>query len=85
MAKKVAALSAKALEVLEVLKNSDKALTLADLKASVANLNSSHLTALRNRNLVSADSVEKEVVTVAKRTVNVYTAVEVEVEASEVE
>jgi len=80
MAKKVAALSAKALEVLEVLKTSGKPLTLAELKESVANLNSSHLTALRNRNMVAADSVEKEVVTVAKRTVNVYTAVEVEAE-----
>jgi predicted transcriptional regulator len=77
MAKKVAALSEKALEVLAVLTASDKALTLAELKETVKDLNSSHLTALRNRNLVSADSVEKEVVTVAKRTVNVYTAVEV--------
>jgi len=77
MAKKVAALSEKALEVLAVLTASDKALTLAELKETVKDLNSSHLTALRNRNLVSADSVEKEVVTVAKRTVNVSTAVEV--------
>ena len=78
MAKKVAELSAKSLEALEVLKASEKALTLAELKEVVADLNSSHLTALRNRNLVSADSVEKEVVTVAKRTVNVYSVVKVE-------
>ena len=72
MTKKVAELSAKAKEVLEVLTASKTALTLAELKELVANVNSSHLTALRNRNLVSADKVEKEVVTVAKRTVNTY-------------
>ena len=75
-------LSAKAKEVLEVLRASEKALTLAELKEVVADLNSSHLTALRNRNLVSAEEVEKEVVTVVKRKVNSYsvtaTAEEVE-------
>jgi len=72
MAKKVAELSAKAKEVLEALTNSESALTLAEIKELVPNVNSSHLTALRNRELVSADKVEKEVITVAKRTVNTY-------------
>jgi len=54
------------------------------LKETVADLNSSHLTALRNRDLVSANEVEKEVVTVVKRKVNAYSATAVEV-ADEVE
>ena len=78
MAKKVAELSAKAKEVLEVLTASETALTLAELKTLVADVNSSHLTALRNRGLVAADKVEKEVVTVAKRTVNTYSFVRTE-------
>jgi chromosome segregation and condensation protein ScpB len=69
---KVAELSPKAIEVLEVLTNSDTALTLADIKELVDGVNSSHLTALKNRGLVNADKIEKEVVTVAKRTVNIY-------------
>lgn len=72
------ALSEGAKEVLELLKNSDKALTLADIKETIPTANSSHLTALANRGLVSADKVEKEVATVTKRKVNIYTAVEVE-------
>jgi len=80
MAKKVAALSDKAQEVLEVLTASEVALTLADLKELVDGVNSSHLTALRNRGLVAADKMEKEVVTVAKRTVNTYSIKALEVE-----
>ena len=75
---KVRELSEKAKEVLAVLKASEKALTLAELKEKVENLNSSHLTALRNRNLVSATEVEKEVVTVVKRKVNSYSVVAAE-------
>jgi len=41
--------------------------------------NSSHLTALKNRGLVSSEEIEKEVITVAKRKVNVYTFVETDV------
>ena len=78
------ALSEKALEVLEVLRASAKAMTLAEVKELVADVNSSHLTALANRNLVATDKVEKEVVTVAKRTVNTYTANAVEEATEEV-
>jgi len=75
MAKKVRELSPKAKEVLAVLQASETALTLAELKDLVPNLNSSHLTALANRDLVSTEKVTKEVVTVTKREVNSYTAV----------
>jgi chromosome segregation and condensation protein ScpB len=72
MAKKERALSPEALEVLAVLQDSDTPMTLADIKTVLPNANSSHLTALANRALVSADKVEKEVATVTKRTVNSY-------------
>lgn len=85
MAKKRAELSDGAKQVLEILKNSETPLTLAEIKETMPSANSSHLTALRNRDLVGAESIEKEVVSVAKRTVNVYSAIEVEVEAEETE
>ena len=79
MAKKRAELSAGAKEVFDALKASGASLTLAELKELVPSANSSHLTALRNRDMVSAESTEKEVVTVAKRTVNVYSVAALEV------
>lgn len=72
------ALSEGALKALEILKN-EGAMTLAEMKEKgFEKVNSSHLTALKNRGLVSTESVEKEVTTIAKRTVNVYSAVIVE-------
>lgn len=64
-------LSPKSLEVLEVLKGLDQAVTMNDL--NLDGLNSAHLTALVNRGLVVADKVVVEVATVAKRKVNAYT------------
>jgi len=78
-AKKVKELSDGAKSVLEVLENSDTPLTLAEIKEVFPSANSSHLTALRNRDMVTAEPTEKEVTTVAKRTVNVYSAVETEI------
>lgn len=75
------ALSVEATEILEFVRASESALTLADIKVAFPKANSSHLTALANRNLVSADKIEKEVITVTKRKVNSYTFVPQEVEA----
>lgn len=68
-------LSPTATEVLEVLTKSDAPLTLEEVKEFVPNANPSHLTALRNRGLVSSEKVTKEVPTVVKRKVNEYTFV----------
>ena len=73
MAKKVAPLSKEAKAVYEVLKNAEKPLTLAELAKKVEGLNSAHLTALKNRGLVGAEKVTKEVTVVQKREVNEYT------------
>ena len=69
-------LSPVAKEVLEVLKSAGKSMTLAEIKEVMPNANSAHLTALKNRGLVGAEQVEKEVVTVAKRKVNEYAVLE---------
>ncbi len=64
--KKVAELSPVALEVLDVLRASETPITLAEIKVIVPNANSAHLTALRTRNLVSAEEVEKTVMATKK-------------------
>lgn len=69
MANKV--LSPKSLEVLEILKGSNQAITMSEL--NLDGLNSAHLTALVNRGLITADKVVVEVPTVVKRKVNAYT------------
>jgi hypothetical protein len=80
---KVKPLSEGALKALEILK-SEGSMTLAEMKEKgFDKVNSSHLTALKNRGLVSTESVEKEVTTIAKRTVNVYSAVVAETEEEE--
>lgn len=59
-------------------------MTLAEMKEILPDVNSSHLTALRNRGLVESEQVEIEIETVVKRKVNSYTAVETdETEATE--
>jgi hypothetical protein len=72
MANKI--LSAKSLEVLEVLKSGKENITMAGLE--IEGLNSAHLTALVNRGLVVAEKVVVEVPTVVKRKVNAYTLTE---------
>ena len=77
------ALSAGALQALEILKEQGS-MTLAEMKEKgFEKVNSSHLTALKNRGLVSTESIEKEITTVAKRTVNVYSFVETETAETE--
>ena len=71
MAKKLAPLSPGAVDALKGLV--DNPATVADLKAAGIAANPSHLTALIARGYVTAEPVDIEVVTVAKRTVNSYT------------
>ena len=68
--KKQAELSDTANLVLTELRNAEKPLTLAEIKAIVPGANSAHLTALRTRGLVN--SAEVEVVVESKRTVLAY-------------
>lgn len=74
---KQAKLSDGAVRALAVLKEKGSA-TLAEIKEEFPEVNSSHLTALRNRSLVKTEQIEIEVPTVTKRKVNLYSAVEVE-------
>ena len=69
---KVAELSAVAKEVFEVLKGAEKPMTFAEVKEVVPGAATAHFTALRKRGMVGAKEVEKEVVTVVKRTVLEY-------------
>ena len=78
MSKKVKELSDGAKEVLAVLNDSESPMTLAEIKETLPSANSSHLTALKNRGMVTSEPTEKLVTTVAKRTVNIYSAVEIE-------
>lgn len=76
MAKTQKPLSTKAQEALDFLKEHGN-MTLSEMKEKgLEGINSSHLTALRNRGLVNSTPVEKEVVTVSKRTVQEYSVAE---------
>ena len=67
MAKKERELSPKAKAILELLKNSETPMTLADIKDNgIENPNGSHLKALENRGLVVSEEIEVEVVTTRK-------------------
>lgn len=78
-------LSAKAKEVLAVLRDNGP-MTLAELKDyGVKGVNPAHLTALRNRGLVGGEKVEKEVVVVTKRKVMNYEVNEEALKAYEAE
>jgi len=76
MAKKVSPLSPESIALFELLKAQPAGVTAADVKALGFAANSANFTALANRGLITSTSVEREVVTVAKRTVNEYTVVE---------
>ena len=81
MAKQEKKLSDGALKAYEMLKENKDGLTIADMKnLGFTDVNSSHLTALKNRGIVDSVQVEREVVTVVKRKVNVYTLTGKEVE-----
>jgi DNA-binding transcriptional ArsR family regulator len=72
MAKKTPELSVTAKAILDLISKSRNPLSLDEIKKAIPDANSSHLTALRNRGLVSAEKVEKEVTVTATREVNVY-------------
>ena len=76
MAKKVAVLSEGAIAVFNAMKEAGRPLTMQELKDAGVNANPAHFTALKNRGLISAEKVEKEVITVAKREVNEYALIE---------
>lgn len=85
MATKQKELSADAKRALEMLQENGT-LTLAEMKElGFENVNSSHLTALKNRGLVTTEQIEKEVTTVVKRKVNAYSAVVTETETETAE
>jgi chromosome segregation and condensation protein ScpB len=71
--KKVAELSPIAVEVLALIKTSEKPLTLAEIKASIPTANPAHLTALRTRELIVSDEVE--VVVTSTRKVLAYSII----------
>lgn len=51
-------------------------LTMAELKDLGVDANPAHFTAMRNRGLISAEKVEKEVATVVLRKMNEYSLIE---------
>ena len=73
MAKALKPLSPVAQSIYELMKAEGRPLTLAEVQAlGIAEANSAHFVALRNRGLITSDKIEKEVVTVAVRPINVY-------------
>lgn len=77
MAKTFAPLSEVAQAIYDLMVKEGRPLTLAEVRElGIANANSSHFTALRNRGLITADDVEKEVVEVKTRTVKIYSLVD---------
>lgn len=77
MAKKVAPLSDVSQAIYDLMVAENRPLTLADVRdLGIDNANSAHFTALRNRGLITADDIEKEVTTVAIRKVKLYALAE---------
>ena len=73
MAKTFAPLSEVAQAIYDLMVKEGRPLTLAEVRElGIDNANSAHFTALRNRGLITADDVEKEVVEVKTRTVKIY-------------
>lgn len=77
MATKETPLSETATKVLEFVRENPET-TMADIKKEIPNANPAHLNALRNRGLVSAEKIEKEVLVTTKRKVLSYSPVETE-------
>ena len=72
MAKQVAPLSPEAKAIYDLMVQEQRALTLAEVVKLGVPANSAHFTALKNRGMINAEKIEKEVVSVSKRKVNVY-------------
>lgn len=77
MAKTFAPLSEAAQAIYDLMVKEGRPLTLAEVRElGIDNANSAHFTALRNRGLITAEDVEKEVVEVKTRTVKIYSLVD---------
>lgn len=76
MGRKLKPLSAGAVAVYEAMVEAGKPLTMAELKDLGIAANPAHFTALRNRGLITAEQVEREVVSVQTRKVNEYALVD---------
>ncbi len=75
MSKRMAKLSEASKQALEIIKNSDGAVTFAQVKEALPNLNPAHLGALTRRGLVKSEPKEVEEWVLVKKKVNVYTFV----------
>ena len=73
MSKEKTPLSQGSKDALALLK--DKSLTIAQMKELGLNANSSHLTALKNRGLVTSEEIIVEVQTISKRKVQLYSII----------
>ena len=71
MSKEKTPLSEGAKKALELLKT-EGSLTIAKMKELGLEANSSHLTALKNRGLITSETIEIEIPTIAKRKVQLY-------------
>ena len=72
----MAKLSEASKQALEVIKNSEGAVTFAQVKNELPDLNPAHLGALTRRGLVKSEAAEVEEWVKVKKKVNVYTFVE---------
>ncbi len=73
MAKALKPLSPVAQSIYDLMVAQGRPLTLADVQElGLTQANSAHFVALRNRGLITSEKIDKEVVTVAVRPVNIY-------------
>jgi hypothetical protein len=79
MAKTVAPLSPVAQAILDLMKAEGRPLTLAEVRdLGIADANSAHFVALRNRGFLTSEKVTREEMKLVKSEVNVYTLVDAE-------
>ena len=79
MAKTVAPLSPVAQSILDLMKAEGRPLTLAEVRdLGIAEANSAHFVALRNRGFLTSEKVTREEMKLVKSEVNVYTLVDAE-------
>lgn len=79
MAKTVAPLSPVAQSILDLMRAENRPLTLAEVRdLGIADANSSHFIALRNRGFITSEKVAREEMKLVKSEVNVYTLIDAE-------
>lgn len=79
MAKTVAPLSPVAQSILDLMRAEGRPLTLAEVRdLGIADANSAHFVALRNRGFLTSEKVTREEMKLVKSEVNVYTLVDAE-------